>query len=434
MLNKSLTNAITNVMMSPDYGFYTIDLKFIALDQSFEWKPIHVETVHLVQDFIYGFGDQLKVTFPIAMAEYAVLFEHYNNLTAVLTIKFLDANGMLVKGKPLLVKKYYPIFDNIKDPNKMMTDVLNRVTPTGNNLTVTLMEPALYHIRHMPIQALYHNTTMAGVMAHLAAAYQINDVYIQAPDNDHVYTHLVIPPYREFKDVFHTLQERYGVYMFGINNYFTQDKLYLWPPLDTDPKAPYYANIYQADDGAFAGSPSYYRKEKDGISIVINNSPNAQDYSVVASEDHGAGAQFIRSSVQTDGVIHQDENGLLTYNGDNVINVRLNKNRLTRPDVANTRYVHQTDNLFEIAATLARRQYLGMVVRWPQARPWLLQPGTAVRYYSDERGKVGKRTGQVSKVLYEFKRGDRSYVNTYTCLSYIQLRLDPHEQLLSSVS
>lgn len=434
MLNKTLANAISKVMYVNNEPFYSLEFKIMSTDGTLTFTPIHVEELHIGQNFIYGYGDQIKVTFPIAMSDYAKLYAIYNKLTAQLIIKRVDINGIKSSKPPILVKKYFVVFDDLKDPTKMMTDVKSRVLPSKNNLTVTLIEPALYHIRHMPMQGIFKNSNMQGIMAHLAANYSIENTYIQTPDNDHVYGHIVIPPYKEFKDVFHHLQERYGVYMLGFNNYFTEDELYIWPTLDTNPKAPFYVKILQADDGAYAGSPAFHNEETNGLTIVINNSPNAQDHSMISAEHRGNSAQFLRTSTQVDGIMSQDDNGLLTYNQDNVISVGLNNRRLARDDTNHSKYVHQTDNLFAVASELARDNFISMSLNWPQARPWLIKPGSAVRYYSDDNGKIGKRTGLIDSAFYMFKRGDRASVNTYTCKGLLSARLDPNEQIVNNIT
>lgn len=410
-----------------------ITITFLSGTDGYTYTPMRIESMYLAQDFIYGYGDQLKATLHVSMADYAELYKRYKNLVVQVIIREVDRTGVKAKTTPM-VKKFYPVFDNFKDPNKMMTDVKYRTEPAGNTITVTLVEATLYHIRHMPVQGIFHDTDMAGIMAHIANMYQITDAYIQLPDNAHVYQQIVIPPYKEFKDVFHTLQERYGVYMLGLNNYFTEEKLYIWPIFDTTPKSTYYVKIFQADDGAYAGSSTFHRTETNGLSIVINNSPNAQDRSLMSAESKGTSVQFLRSAAQVDGIVTQDENGLLTYNEDNVITVGLNSDRLARDDANHSTYVHQTDNLFAIASELKRDHYVSMALIWPQAKPWLIKPGTAVRYYSDEDGKIGLRTGLVDKVLYEYKAGDRGSVLTYTCKATLLVRLDPTEQIVSSIT
>lgn len=434
MLNKTLANAIAKVMNSNNDPFYNIEFKLLTTDGSLTYTPLHIEELYIGQDFIYGYGDQIKLTVPIAMSDYAKLYQVYNKLTAQLIIRSVDINGIKSTKAPILNKKYFPVFDNFKDPNKMMTDVASRVLPSPNNQTITLVEPELYHIRHMPMQGIFKDSNMAGVIAHLAANYSITNTYIQTPDNDHTYTQIVIPPYREFKDVFHLLQERYGVYMLGFNNYYTDGELYIWPTFDTDPKAPYSVRFLQADDGAYAGAPSFHNVETNGLSVVINNSPNAQDHSLISAEHKGNSTQFLRTSTQIDGIMSQDENGILTYNQDNVISVGLNNRRLARDGTNNSTYAHQTDNLYAVASELARDNYVSMVLNWPQARPGLIKPGSAVRYYSDENGKIGKRTGLIDSAYYMFKRGDRASTITYTCKGLLSARLDPNEQTVTSIT
>lgn len=433
MLNKSLTKAIEDVLSQSYYGLYDIQFKLLSSDGSFTYTPIHVDELKISQDFLNGFGDKITIKFPIAMVDYSKLYDNYSKLTAQLVIKFLNRDGFPVHEKPLLIQKYYPVVEGLVDPRKVTNDTAS-LTTVDRQLTVTLVDPTLYTIRHKGIHGVFHDTTMSGVMSHIAEGYTIKNTYITSPDNDHTYSHLVIPPYKDFSNVFHMLQERYGIYMMGINNYYTQDKLYIYSPLDTNPKSNKVARILKAVQGSYAGIPSYHKLFDKGISIVINNEPPSLDHSLIASEHHGTSAQFLRTAPAMDSLVHQDDNGIRSFNEDNVVTVRLNKGRLGREDTNKTVYAHQTDNMFAIASELVRHQYLEMDLLWNQAQPFSLEPGQAVMYYSDEAGKVGKRTGQVQAVTYVLSRGDRSSINTYQSYAHIKCRLSPNEQISDSVS
>lgn len=433
MLNKSLNKAILDVLSQSYYGLYDIQFKIMSSDGKFTYTPIHVEQLKITQDFLHGYGDKITVSFPIALVDYANLYDNYNKLTAQLIIKFLDRDGFPVNTKPLLIQKYYPVIEGLVDPRKTTNDI-SVLTTVDGIISVTLVDPTLYTIRHQAIQGIFHKTSMAGLMSHIAEGYKISTTYITTPDNDHVYDHVVIPPYKEFSDVFHSLQERYGIYMMGINNYYTRDKLYVYSPLDTNPKSPKVARILKADQGQYSGLPSFHKEFDKGISIVINNEPHSSDHSLIASEHHGTSVQFLRNAPAIDSMVHQDDNGIRTFNEDNVITVRLNEGRLGREETNKTIYAHQTDNMFAVASELVRHQYVEMDLQWNQAQPFSLEPGQAVMYYSDESGKVGKRTGQVQAVSYLLKRGDRSSVNTYQSIAHVKCRLSPNEQLSNVVT
>ena len=131
----------------------------------------------------------------------------------------------------------------------------------------------------------------------------MTNLSLVAPDNVERNDHIVIPPTRDFSNIFAWLQAKYGVYMCGINHYFTGGMLYVYAPFDTSPTTTNSITVLQAEQGMGSGSQTYSSISGNVLTIVTDSILHSHDNSVSASENRGTAVSFLRSSEIIDGIV-----------------------------------------------------------------------------------------------------------------------------------
>ncbi len=426
MRNTTLAAAISAVMQQSTPAQYGLSIMLISSSNtSYTFTPTVIETMLIAQDYIGEYTDTIQMEFRISTADYADLFDQIQNLMAVLTITYLTYDARPALSIPPIQRQYKVTVVNPKDVRKQVVDAHLRTTP-DNLICIKLIEPVVYPIRQIRIHGIYQSTTLSGVCRHIAQSLNIKNLQMVPLDNTHQYDHVTIPPFKDISNIYLWLHSTYGLYMKGVNFYFTNNRLYIYAPFDTTPTFPNAVTIYQAEEGAYAGATSFHKLSGNDIEIVSNSRPTSQDLSQAGSENRGTAMMFLRASTLVDGIVNVDPTNGAQFNPDAAISVRLNTANLVDSSNQNSYYGKATDNPFSLASVLAERQALMTEIDWPHGIPFKLSPGGAVTYISDENSMTVKRTGIVESVRYAFGRADRNSATImYVCMAKVKLRLQP---------
>ena len=434
--SSTMTSLLGSVMSSTSPAQFMVGLTLVSDDGSWTYEPMAIESFVVSQEFYEGFCDDVTLGFHISSKDYSELFNNRHGLRGVLTLTFLTSLSQISLQTKPMVRKYIVTLIDPRDPKMSMVNVNARVSP-DTQVTLKLFEEQAYKVRRMSVSGGYINTDLSSVIGHLFNSYGLTNAHLTTVDNPHVFTQVVLPGAIEFHEVFGYLQSRYGVYNQGMAAYYTNGSLWVYPPFDTNPLFPTQVRLYQAAQGSYAAAPSFHKWETtDVLSIVTNGQPAVVDHSVNDSENNGTAITFLRAAPEVDGIISQSSTGVLTYNQDSVITVRRATPNLTTPDEHYTRYAHQTDNIQQLTSHLSEKQHMEITVQWSMAVPFYLQPGQLVTYYSDENGKVVKRTGQTRKAVYITTRapggGRLNGRVVHQCHAALTLHLCPTPQVVSN--
>ena len=370
-------------------------------DKTFRYIPPAIERFVIVQNGIDDYGDVIHVDVMCSIKDYTVFYEKYQNMYCIVLFVYCDQYGNRVKSVKPVKKKYRAILIDPKDLHKTVTDITHRIE-NEFRARFLLVEETLYENRATQINVLYKRATMQDVLHHVALAFNMKNVTVEAPSNKHVYDHVIIPPMHDFSSVFSYLQAEYGVYNAGLTHYFTNDNLYIYSPYNLFPKTKYELVVYQSVQYSLASVNSTCKVNPKNIEIVTDDVKHVTDHSIFGSENVGTSLAFLRSAEIQDGVIHYNKKLGPQFKKDVVLDISLNEPKLMTKETRRPHYATTTDNVFSLASRVLKDQCIRMTFIWPTSIPFLLRPGMKILYYWDNDGKLMKREGILESTATEF--------------------------------
>lgn len=433
MPNSALRRATDAVIAAETPTQFTIAAKLVSqTDEAWSYTPLFIDRYTINQDpggaWVEGgtYADAMTISFALASKDYAAIYERAQGLMVVLTHRFADAYGARVYDPPPQVVKYRAMIVDPRDLKRQLRDVEQR-TELDTQITLNLIEEQAYALRHKQFHGIFQNTTMEGLIRYIAQTFGIQTLHLAPPDNTHSYTHLVIPPAKGFDEVFDYLQATYGVYLKGLDFYFTAGALYVFPPYENAPKFPESAILYVGEQGDYAGAPAYHRT-RDGVTeIVLAGVATSRDLSVMGAESHGTATMFMRSSQLVDGFVATSPAGV-ALTSDTAAALRLPGSRPMDPAAQHSKYTAATDNPFAQAAQLAKYQTVLLDAGWAQAVPGVLKPGHAVKLAYDDGGALQTIDGILEAAAYTMQRDQKTDINhLYSGMAKLRVRLTPRD-------
>lgn len=432
MLNSVLMTSAGKVMSSTSPASFTITAHFIsaAAGSKFSFYPILIDEIQLNQNFAQNFADELDLAMTISPKDYALLHDQGQDLLCVLTITYCDKYGKEVFTPPPIQKQYHAMINNARDIRKALPDV-HVYTEMSTPISIRLIEPTVYALRHTKINAVYPAVTVKQAIYAITQAFGIERLHLVEPDNDHVYDHVSFGSYQNISSIYNYLQSVCGVYTKGINAYIQNECMYIYPPFETDPTYDKSTLFYQVDSGRYAGNDVFHRYENSTLSIVVNTQPHSYDLSIAGSENIGTGFVFNRASRLADGFTTIDSAQGAQYTQDPAFTVTLKNSRTASKDKNNLFHIHATDNPFPAMSELISHQASLMDVQWMNADPFIMDPCQKIVYYYDKNGTMIQKTGIMEKAAYRMVRLKQTDARSvFSCVGVITLRLSPNETVV----
>lgn len=405
--NPVLQAAISDVLSYQSTTRFNLSLIIQSeLDSSFSWEPEIIDRMVHHQNFAEDYCDRINIKMPISPARYAQLYDMYQGLICTLTYTFVDTSGNPVYNPAPIVKQFRVNIVDMQDVRKRIRDAHLRTTP-DMNIELQLIEKALYDITKVKLNGIYQSTNLTNCIHHLVSAMGITKLEMAALENVHTYDHILIPPYKSISDIFFYLQGKYGLYSGGVNHYYFNGVLYIYPPFDImNVKTPA-INVYQADQGDYAGMHSYHRMNNGAMGIVSTTLPYVEDHSIVGTETHGTGMMFTRSSLVADGMVNVDPNTGASYTGNPGMIVKYQKALQIGTNYHQLSYAKTTDNPFPQMSKMAESQAVMIHTNWLQPMPYTIPPGSTASYMHDGAGNAVTQLGLVERMTMEFIKGDK---------------------------
>lgn len=440
MRNSVLKEAIAGVLNSGTPSQFSMELEFISSsDSSYAYVPLRVDGLHINQDSVKNYSDDITVQFMISAADYANMYDHLQDLHVVVSIAFHDANcTRLMKVQPIIVQYRAAIVDP-KDLRKEMVDAHLR-TEVDRSVKVRLIEDAIYTARSVPINTIYRSVTVTDAIHHASNAFGITGITMETADNIHVYDHLLVPPMKKFSNFYSWLQHEYGVYLCGMVHYYTGGHLYVYAPFNMTPTTTTTLSVFQAEQGSVGGATCTSALSSTLIEVVTDTVHAVTDNTAYGAENVGTSMTFMRSSQLQDGVVEYDPVNGAKFKDDIVLTVGLAKTPTLTSGVDRPRYAATTDNVFALSSAMTEHQTTTVLVEWTTAIPFSLRPGLAVHYYSDQKGSLLKRLGILESINLIMIRIDRSAGGTsasqdiYKASAKLQIRLQPEGVITTTIS
>lgn len=433
--NTSLISAIQRVVGVRASTMLAISVKFISSsDSTFSYSPIVIDKLNFSQDYLHLYTDDITIEFHLASADYAKLYAHLQDLHMILTLKAVSEEGVIDLFITPMQQTYRAVIINPRDITKEITDASRR-TEIDTTIKIRLIEDDIYTARQQSLHAVYQTMPVKDVLRSITNAFGLTTLEMIEPDNVHKYDHVVLPAMQTFANAYEWVQAKYGVYMCGMNHYYTRGVLYVYAPYDTSPVTAHTLSVYQAERGYCQGSSIFHRVTNGNTELVTNTIHAAHDGAVAAGENHGTAASYLRASEIVDGIVKVNPKTGARFVTDPALTIALNDPKLVASKTVKNKYATMTDNPFALASNIAMHQSTRVHIDWNHAVPYVLTPGQKVSYNSDENGLVRNRSGILEGITYTIGRLTRAGGNdVYACKASLTLRLDPIGTLSSAVT
>lgn len=414
-VSAALSNAISSVLSIGSNTEFTLDIEFTNTDDpSYSHTPQWIDGLTIVQSFAEDFADRVILELSLAPRDYMALFAASQNLQVAIRVVYFNSQTSQRVFLPVpMSRTYKAMLVNPQDLSKKYTTgslMPTRDMPlTEQHISariptkLNLIESPVYTMRQQKFHGIYQKQKVADVIAHIAQSFSIKQVYLVPPDNTMVWDHIIIPPSHGIDEIFDYLQYSYGVYMKGIDWYYTNSMLYIYPAYENDPAIPHKADIYNAPSGSYAGMRSYHTTVGPMLNIVSTTDVNTADISRPSAENVGTGFSFMRAATLIDLYANTTAKGTFITN-DVALTVNSVKDRAMTKKANNPTYTKTTDNIFEQNSRLAKWDTTLLECGWTNAVPYLLHPGHAIRYHFDKAGVFTTQKGILERVVYQFQR------------------------------
>jgi hypothetical protein len=437
-VSAALSNAISAVLAPISITEFTLDVQITTLDDAaYSFTPDWIDKLTITQSFAENFGDIVILEFKAAPTDYMKLFANSKGLQVALRIVYYDAqSAQRVFTPPPIARIYKAMLMDPQDLSKKYTT--GSLMPTASMpkteqhistripTKLRLIESAVYTIRQQQVHGIYKTTKIADVISHIAQSFSIKQLYIIPPDNTMKWDHIVIPPAQGIDQIFDFLQYHHGVYMKGIDWYFTNSILYVYPAYENNPTIKYKADIYNAPSGSYSGLHSYHNSDlaNNRLGIVSTTKVKTSDISRPAAENAGSNFSFVRASSIVDKFATTTSKGTF-INNNNALTVGTTINRTASTNANNPRYTKTTDNIFEESSKLAKWSAVLIECGWGHAVPYLLYPGHSIRYHYDKNSVFTTQQGILERVVYTFSRSHQLTSGyTYSGNATLNIRAD----------
>ncbi len=437
-VSAALGAAIQTVLSGNSTTEFTIDLQFTNTNNnSFGQTPLWVDSMTITQDFANNYCDSLTLSLTASPTDYQALFSNSKELMVSVRLVLIDSQTAQPVFNPApTVRTYRALLKNPQDLSKKYTT--GSLTPTPNMplteqhigtripVALSLMEADAYTLRQQQYNGMFTGNTINEVIHHITKSYNVKQLYLVPPDNTMKWDHIVIPPGNNIDTIFDYLHFTYGIYMNGLDWYFSGSTLYIYPGYQNHPTIPHTADIFNAASGTYAGMKSYHTNDlaSNNLRIVSTTQVKTTDLSRPAAENIGSGSSFLRSGRLIDKFVTTNANGTF-INTNAGLTVGTPVGRTMANAANNPKFSKPTDNIFFESSKLAKWNAMTLECGWKNAVPFLLYPGHSIKYHFDSQGKIQVTQGILENVVYHVTRQRRlGNGNTYSADAILNFRAD----------
>lgn len=430
------TQTIMNAVAPNGYAFSVSLELYSSSNANFHYSPIKIESMVIDQAFGPRFTDRIIVGFQIRTSDYLTLFANNTDLMAQIILTPVNRNtGQRVIGELPKITKYKAILLNPQDlaaKYNIQDLTTTRNSPAMDNILsnfltteVQLLETEYYEVRSKSFAGTIRDADVNATIGYIARRLGIRSHKRVPADNLNLIPAMTIPLGKDLGNIFDFIQRNYGVYYKGIDWYYTQGMLYVYPPFEVDKiDASEVVNVYSVPVGMYGGSIGYHTNPSPHLLHIVSNSPTSiTDLSKQGAEDSGNVAIVVPSENIIDGYSTTTDEGSAVNNL--TTQVVFSKDAIPADSKsAQVTYAGITDNVFAVSSDLALKQATILTCEWYTAEPFLIYPGHSVRYHYDSETKYTTRKGIIEGVSYNFVAlGSVSGTYVFTCTAKLLLRL-----------
>ncbi len=302
-ISAAMETAVNNVLSQTSITEFIINVQLTNLsNQSFSYSPLWIDHMKITQNFSGNFTDDIRLEFGAAPQDYQLIYANTQGL--VVSIRFVYVNSLTstrVYTPPPIVRNYLAMLVDPQDLSKKYTT--GSLVPTQEMplteqhislripVKLNLIEIAAYTLRQQQFHGLFQKAKIADVISYVTKSFNISQLYLVPPDNKMTWQHISIPPSQNVDEIFDYLHHTYGIYMKGIDWYYTNKTLYVYPAFENNPVIKYKANIYNSPNKSYAGILSSHAVDSGSntTNIVSTTQVATSDISRPSAENTGTG-------------------------------------------------------------------------------------------------------------------------------------------------
>ena len=418
-ISKRLETEIGKVLERREYTVYKPKLVFHNPNTGFKVTIYLIYGFDIEQDFMQAYMTKYAVDIQVTYGEYLALQQNLQDLECTVILYPYDTLTAteLIELEPVIIKTR--VIMNRIDLSKMLNNktlgdehALGTIAPDTPQLAemtmkipVYLIDPGMYDIRHIQLNAILHNVTVEDVIHWAAYQFGFEKIHIVKPTNTIRYNNFVIPPMQDIATLFPYIQKVFGIYSHGLGYFVMKDELYVYPQFDKDVNNTYtnrVIHLINAPRGQYAGFDSYSTVIDDDQWIVSNTASNVVDATTKGTENEGNVHVSSNPDNSRDGGVVINKDGSVVRPAEN-ITVLQNTNSNAMSDKSQIlKYTGQQTNIFNTTEQMAAYDGVYMNAGWVRSKPLSLLPGQIVLYhYDDKHDDYTVRRGRLLKADYK---------------------------------
>lgn len=406
-----------------------------------------VNSFSVNQTFEINFMDATTISVALTIKEALLILRNYKDIHCTLTLTRVHKSYFypITELQPFEYD-FLVIIDNAEDLLKELSkaeltakktsdeqskaDDIDRILGRKIEIVMQLVTQEEHDLRLSQMNAILNNTTIENVIYFVANTLNIKNVNLYPPDNKKVYNTVTLPPMQNIATVFDFIQERYGIYAKGLEYYFTQGTLYIYPGLETNPEAETkkILHIYNVPKNNYEGSDGYYAYDADdNIHLLCNQEIRIVNNAQKSSENTGSNFVALRNDTTID-LTRTTKGNNGEFSDQNLLLVGTENNKTAISNSVNNKYVGGTNNVLALTSELARNNVVVLESGWAMAIPYILTPGMKVIYHYDDMNEYKTVNGilcGVQCVTYPLEN-NREFV--YAGGGLLTCRLEPNEE------
>lgn len=431
-INTNYLTELTKVAESND-GPFTFGLAF-DLDYNNGSKlsvpSAAIHGVDILQDYIAKYSDVTLISLSLELADVIDIYKNRSNITCSLKLYDIESNGQL-SDTPRDIIEFMAIPHNMEELANYasMSELIAESERTGTPsaeipVELELVSQEVFLARKKKISTILEDVTMAEVIFYVVETFGFKQVYFEPPDNTTRYRQVIIPPLQGIEATFDYLQNNnsYGVYLRGLNYYYTKGILYITKLTDSHPNGKVLV-AYNSSGLLMDSGNTFNVGDSSKLSIIL--STEIDIVNEVASNAENVGSAFIvnnpHKTFDLQGSIV--DNGLFNVNQDFLKNNYIATTNLTNTiaDNWNMQYLYE-DNMYRVRSKIAELEVVYVQGKWANSVPYVITPATGVIYKFDNEDELTENHGWVDSVQYFIKPSGSKYAgNVFSCDAGIKI-------------
>lgn len=438
--NTDALEKIANRIFSiPNNNTYSVRIKLMNYsDPDFVIDDVTINAYTLDQDFEDNCCDDFQMNISLNSDDVIDLVHKQNDLYATLTMEEIDQTSGKINLDVLPdIKEYLVLLHSTKDLLKQF-NITALKNEDGNtslarrnlriDLGIQLINKLAYEVNKSSVMALPSNATVTQYLKLLTKSFGINKLKLYPPDNTVAFSRIMIPSDKtSFRDVFDQVQDKVGVYSYGLAYYLFDKTLHIYPAYELDPDFTKLLTLYKVSPNTGLGTFNTHCITEDEIEIIVNTETFQESLATKNTENEGNIFVLSSSDAQIDGRITIDKDGNCT-NNDTDVCISSNVNSTLGYNSAAPKFKKSTMNIHKQLSHINANACELMMFNWSRSKLYAIQPSTKVSYVYDEENVLYSLTGIVNRVITSGNRVTiRGDIHIFSNTSSVGMRLDLEE-------